>query len=613
MRNTTTTFTLVVACIVATAGGGQAADDPSLVGWWNFDDGPSGTALDSSGNGNHGTLQGGITWVTTETGWAVELDGSTGNITIPFSDSLGVLNTGDFTLTAWFKPDAIPTANQIVFQQGDLDGIGRTWLFVHSTNEIRTFLGGSPTLSLIPVEGGTWYHAAVVVTEQGATDSIQMFVNGRAEAAPGELGMEDSQGEFFIGSHKNGSNFWDGQLDDIRIYNRALEPEEIAAMVPPKLKARDPETVDGDVTVVIPLLRWTPGDTALLHDVYLGTDPNLGADDLVQSRSPATLYYHALGVTPGTTYYWRVDEIEGDMTTVHAGDVWTFIAQPLAAYIPEPADGENEVSTDPNITLNWMAGQGATAHHLYFSEVQADVANGTANADKGSQAETVFAPGALAPLTTYYWRVDESAVDGSVETGSAWVFSTFAIVDDFESYTEDIDAGEAIFLTWIDGVENGSTSYVGYEFSANGTFGETTIVHSGGQSMPLDYNNVNAPYYAETSRTWPTAQNWTAGGADTLVLYVQGNWSNGPEPLYIAIEDTGSHTGMVVHPSPAAAATPGWTPWRIPLSEFNEKGVNVAAVKTMHIGLGDPAAPTPGGAGLIFIDDIRLTKPSALE
>ncbi len=77
----------------------------------------------------------------------------------------------------------------------------------------------------------------------------------------------------------------------------------------------------------------------------------------------------------------------------------------------------------------------------------------------------------------------------------------------------------AIFDTWIDGWVNNNGSTVGY-FDA--PFAEKTIVHSGGQSMPLPYDNTASPFYSEAVRTFDGPQNWTVNGADTLVVYFQG-------------------------------------------------------------------------------------------
>ena len=54
-----------------------------------------------------------------------------------------------------------------------------------------------------------------------------------------------------------------------------------------------------------------------------------------------------------------------------------------------------------------------------------------------------------------------------------------------------------------------------------------------------------------------------------------------------------------------------WTPWRIPLADFGS--VNAAAVKKMVVGVGDPDVGAPAGAGLVYVDDIRVAKPAPVE
>ncbi|RPI07264.1 MAG: hypothetical protein EHM63_08065, partial [Actinobacteria bacterium] len=88
-----------------------------------------------------------------------------------------------------------------------------------------------------------------------------------------------------------------------------------------------------------PLLRWTKGDTAALHNVYLGATPILTEADRVAYRHGMEMYFHVAGFQPGTVYYWRVDEIANDGVTIYTGDVWSFMTQALAAYHPSPADG----------------------------------------------------------------------------------------------------------------------------------------------------------------------------------------------------------------------------------------------------------------------------------
>jgi hypothetical protein len=99
----------------------------------------------------------------------------------------------------------------------------------------------------------------------------------------------------------------------------------------------------------------------------------------------------------------------------------------------------------------------------------------------------------------------------------------------------------------------------------------------------------------------------TVANADMLVLYVRGRSGNKTVPLYVALEDSAQHVGTVVHPDSAITTAAPWTQWKIPLSSFT--GVNAAKVKKLVLGVGDRQKPAAGGAGRIYLDDIRVTKP----
>jgi hypothetical protein len=92
------------------------------------------------------------------------------------------------------------------------------------------------------------------------------------------------------------------------------------------------------------------------------------------------------------------------------------------------------------------------------------------------------------------------------------------------------------------------------------------------------------------------------------VLHVRGERSNGAAPLYVALADSAGRSAVVVHSDPEIVRKTKWNEWQIPLGTFRDAGVDVAAVKTMFIGLGDRDVPVADGAGLIYIDDIYLTK-----
>jgi len=299
-------------------------------------------------------------------------------------------------------------------------------------------------------------------------------------------------------------------------------------------KASSPVPADGATDVIMGVLQWTAGSTAVFHTVYLGTTPELGPADIVAPRLPlgVTVYFHMAGIVPGTTYYWRVDETEKDMVTVIQGDVWTFTAWPTWAFLPDPVDGSNAARVAPD--LKWVVGQGAQKHHVYFSDNKAAVTDATADADKGEVVEPNYAPGVLQPTTTYFWRVDTIDAAGTLVPGAVWSFTTVSPIDDFESYTNEV--GQRVFQTWIDGwgysepapgnPGNGTGASIGHDIWAAGTkfttIAETSVIHGGLQSMPFDFNNLVEPFYSETDRSWSAAEDWTVGGLDTLVLHIRG-------------------------------------------------------------------------------------------
>jgi Concanavalin A-like lectin/glucanases superfamily len=192
-----------------------------------------------------------------------------------------------------------------------------------------------------------------------------------------------------------------------------------------------------------------------------------------------------------------------------------FMYIPVQAREPQPADGKTDV--DVNTVLNWRAGREAATHEVYLSTDSEAVSTGAALVDTVSTNS--YASDDLAFGTAYYWKIDEvnEAEAISVWGSDVWTFRTleFATIDDFESYD---DEENLIYETWIDGWVNETGSTVGY---LEAPFAETSIVNSGAQSMPLQYDNGAAPFYSETEYDLGGMDLGT-NGADTLRLFVAG-------------------------------------------------------------------------------------------
>ncbi|UCC97595.1 MAG: hypothetical protein JSW66_17345, partial [Phycisphaerales bacterium] len=84
--------------------------------------------------------------------------------------------------------------------------------------------------------------------------------------------------------------------------------------------ATQPRPADRALGVALnAILRWSPGYTAATHDVYFGTSnpPPFIGNQTASNFNPGPLEL-------STTYYWQIDEIEADGTTIYAGDIWSF-------------------------------------------------------------------------------------------------------------------------------------------------------------------------------------------------------------------------------------------------------------------------------------------------
>ena len=196
----------------------------------------------------------------------------------------------------------------------------------------------------------------------------------------------------------------------------------------PRLQAYAPLPEDGAILLETWVnLTWSAGDTAVSHDVYLGEnfeDVNNGVADTFQINQTTDFFVAGFpgmafpeGLVPGTTYYWRIDEIEADGTK-HKGNVWSFSIPPVSAYDPTPLEGAMFVPTDA--TLSWTGGLSAKLHTVFFGDNFDDVNSAPAGAPSGS---TAFDPGPLELEKTYYWRVDE--FDGfGTHRGDVWSFTT---------------------------------------------------------------------------------------------------------------------------------------------------------------------------------------------
>jgi len=438
-------FTLVLSLVPVSAADAAA---PDLVGWWAFDETSGTTAYDSSGHGNHGTLQGDPQWVAGWTGGALEFDGDGDYVDV---GSVGISGVDQRTLAGWAKASTTNIPNWTsVFgfaPDGDTDGTYFD-IEVDDAGNYVTYVGSWEGI-FGPVDTH-WHHFAATYDGSGGS----WYLDGQLiDSSSGAIGTID---QVRIGARLSNKNYFAGLIDDIRIYNKALTLAEIKKLVAGP-KAYDPGPADGDLyedTWVS--LGWSPADNAVSHDVYFGdnlNDVNEGTEGTFQGNQPTTYFVAGFpgspcpdGLVPGTTYYWRIDEVEADGTTIHKGDIWSFTVPTKKTYNPNPADGAEFV--DLNVVLTWTAGFEAKLHTVYFGDNFDDVSSAAGGLPLGP---ATYTPGPLKLAKTYYWRVDEFDAIATYK-GDVWSFTTEGAVVSLKPSNGAVDVKQTPILSWSPGV-----------------------------------------------------------------------------------------------------------------------------------------------------------------
>ena len=302
------------------------------------------------------------------------------------------------------------------------------------------------------------------------------------------------------------------------------------------LTAHNPNPSNGaEVQDTWSSISWAPGNTAVSQDVYFGDnfdDVNAGAESTSlgnQTETDIVVGFPGFafpdGLVPGTTYYWRIDEVEADGTTKHKGFVWSFSIPPQTAYNPEPADGS--VSIDPNDDLNWTEGFGSILHYVYFSD-NFDEVNAAAGAlPHGS---TRYEPGPLKLAQTYYWRVDEFDIFETYK-GDVWSFTTQGAVSNPSPANGAVDVTQTPVLTWshgifadshqiyfgtdIDAVKNADAS--SSEYKGTGNLGSESFDPGQLEWNTTYYWRIDEANNANADSPW-TGLLWSFSTADFLII-----------------------------------------------------------------------------------------------
>ncbi|MCX5644973.1 MAG: discoidin domain-containing protein [Phycisphaerae bacterium] len=343
---------LAVFCLLllAPVGSALAAADPTLVGWWWFNEGAGTVAADSSSYKNNGTLTNGATWALGKFGKAVQLDGVDDYVTVPHNPILCV--TTGVTVMAWVNTprwEMPGQGYQGVISKGNtlrsysLYTTSAGVLHFSTTSTATNAYVGTTSSATVPQN--QWVHVCAMVS--GGNQFY--YINGVAAGTNTGQGIvlpgtADTETVVIGRSNEGATRSWGGLIDDVRVYNRGMTQQEVQKiMTGADLVtggATNPSPSDGATDVPQDTsVTWTAGPYAVTHDVYLGktfadvnnasrTQPGTA---LVSQGQTATAYTPAAVLDYGQTYYWRVDEVNAaPSTTIFKGNAWSFTVEPYS-------------------------------------------------------------------------------------------------------------------------------------------------------------------------------------------------------------------------------------------------------------------------------------------
>ena len=227
------------------------------VAYWALDEGSGSLASDSSGHGNNGFLLNGPTWTSGNVGSGLSFDGTDDVVAVP--DSPSIAAPVQLTIAAWIRHTPTTTFRAIVDKRDStIDGYD---LYIQSSGKLFMRVNSFSVQGNATVADTTWHHVAGVYDGS----SLTLYVDGIVDTSLTVGGsVLDTTADLYLGQHftADPNIIFAGRMDEIRIYDQALSPSEVADLLvgggPPGNTGSDGDWVIAGV------------------DMYSGVDGNVG-------------------------------------------------------------------------------------------------------------------------------------------------------------------------------------------------------------------------------------------------------------------------------------------------------------------------------------------------
>jgi glucose/arabinose dehydrogenase/chitodextrinase len=511
----------------------QTATGPGgLAAAYSFDEGLGPSATDASGNGNTGAI-GNAAWSAAgKFGNALSFNGSNARVTVNDSSSLDL--TTAMTLEAWVFPTASGGWRDVIYK-----GPNDTYYLEGSSDNNAPATGGTFTS---PLQGpsalplNVWSHIAA--TYDGGT--LRLYVNGTQVVSRAVLTqIATSTGALTIGGDATYGQHFAGRIDEVRIYRGALTQSQIQSdMTTPISGTGPPDTQPptdptGLTATVVSgsqvNLAWTGStDNVAVANYRVERCQGATCTNFVQVATPTATTYGDTGLTPATTYRYRVRAADA------AGNFsgYTAIQNATTPDTQPPTDPTGLTATavsQSQINLAWTGSTDNVALLNYRVE-RCQGATCTNFVQVATPTTTTYNDTGLAAATTYRYRVraadTSSNLSGYTAIQNATTLDTQAPTDP-TGLTATAVSQSQINLAWTGSTDNVALLNYRVERCQGATC--TNFV---------EVATPTATTYSDTGRAPATTYRYRVRAADT-----SGNLSG-----YTAIQNATTQGGQDVQP-----------------------------------------------------------------
>ncbi len=492
----------------------QSTISDGLVAYWNFDEGQGSVAKDTTANVNDAALINGPVWGEGKLGGGISFDGINDYLKILDSPSLKI--TGDLTISVWIKPESLGTRQHIVskFYSGEYN-LG----FISETPPYpMRYIQGSGS-SYIPgqiinsISSNEWQHIALVRTM--SNKNVKGYRNGNFETGwTYTVDPPLTTNNVAIGARSDGAEPFKGSIDEVRIYNRALNDDEIASLAsqgdttPPTISITSPSeaaTVSGILSV-----SANAGDNVKIASVQFILDGSPLGNEIKNSPYITSLDTKDMVNDSTHTLLATAKDYAGNTATSSAV---TFIVDNPAPVVSKVVS--NSINTT-SMNITWVTDKLSTSKIEYGAD--SSYGQNTSEDTLAVKTHTINIFN-LSPGTTYHYRV-VSKSGNQIGYSTDTTFATPVSVGNWHVTTTgsasangseanpwnlqavlsgrpEIKPGDTI---WVHGgTYTGTfTSYL------NGTNGSPIIVRAiDGERVTIDSASLSAdPIMANGSYTW---------------------------------------------------------------------------------------------------------------